>query len=132
MFNMTVILRPKDGQNGHEGTPSLIAKPKTTQGSKKSELVRGVGRWHAVSIQCQGSSCQVALGLKNARFLSAEAPTLPLPQCPKKDLCRCLYKHHEDRRGQLRRREEITGLRSKVRVAEERRVERDRRRNDTF
>jgi len=68
--------------------------------------------------------------LQGARFLSAPAPGLPLPDCSKKETCRCLYKHHEDRRAQLRRREELTGLRPNIRVIEERRVERDRRRID--
>jgi len=108
----------------------LFGKGRTTPGSKKPDVTRTAGRWHAVSIECSGESCQAARGLQNSRFLSAEAPTLPLPQCPHKQRCRCLYKHYEDRRAQLRRREEITGLRSNVRVIEERRVERDRRRID--
>lgn len=108
----------------------LTGKGRTPSGAKKTELVRTVGRWHAVSIETVPGCCHFARGLREARFLSADAPILPLPNCTAKERCRCLYKHHEDRRGQLRRREEITGLRANVRIVEERRVERDRRKSD--
>jgi hypothetical protein len=88
------------------------------------------GRWHAVSVATNGECCAAASGLHKMRFLSAEAPVIPLMGCSRPDACRCFYKHHEDRRGQLRRREEITGLRAKVRVEEERRQGRDRRETD--
>jgi len=94
---------------------------------KKNERVSVVGRWHAVSIETNAVCCAAARALHKARFLSAQAPSLPLAQCVAKATCRCFYKHHDDRRCQLRRREEITGLRPNVRVVEERRVERDRR-----
>ncbi len=108
----------------------LIGKGRPPTGARKPELVRHVGRWHAVSIETVAGCCNYARALRESRFLSAEAPVLPLPNCPTRDRCRCLYKHHEDRRGQLRRREEITGLRANVRIVEERRVERDRRKSD--
>jgi hypothetical protein len=42
--------------------------------------------------------------LKGKRFLSNDAPTLPLPECVMR--CGCKYRHYEDRRGQPRRAEE--------------------------
>jgi len=87
----------------------------------------GPNRWHAGSIATNPSSCDAARALSSTRFLSSGAPALPLTECTRKDSCRCLYKHHADRRANARRREEITGFPRNVRVIQERRVERDRR-----
>src|SRR5258706_15560540 len=89
-------------------------------------------RWHAVSIAANPTGCASAQALGRARFLPVHAPSLPLPQCTAKESCRCLYKHHADRRANPRRREEITGLRRSVAVAQERRVEPDRRKTDLW
>ncbi|MFQ6370779.1 hypothetical protein [Shewanella sp. YIC-542] len=53
--------------------------------------------YHAVSIQCSGTPCAQVSALGNQRFLSHEAPRLPLATCGRND-CRCHYQHHEDRR----------------------------------
>jgi len=101
-------------------------------GVKKSTTGLTVGSWHAVSVVTNGECCEAARGLNRMRFLSVEAPVIPLTGCSRPDSCRCFYKHHEDRRVQLRRREEITGLRAKVRVHEERRQGSDRRQSDLW
>jgi hypothetical protein len=86
--------------------------------------------WHSVSIVTTSRSCPAAHKLRAARFLSATAPRLPLPDCTVGNSCPCAYKHHADRRGQPRRKEEITGLKRSSQVAQERRVTRSRREND--
>jgi len=43
------------------------------------------------------------------RFLSQDAPRLPLPNCPNSGKCRCVYKHFEDRRSNPRRSADIGG-----------------------
>lgn len=61
--------------------------------------------WHAVSVipgYLQGSCPQVAK-LVGRRFLSLEAPTLPLADCPMKHHCGCRFRHHADRRSDSRR-----------------------------
>jgi hypothetical protein len=61
--------------------------------------------WHAVSIVpgfVQGSCPQVAK-LVGHRFLSMEAPPLPLVDCPMKNRCGCRFRHHVDRRSDARR-----------------------------
>ena len=68
--------------------------------------------------------------LRADRFLSARAPRLPLAQCTMEDACPCAYRHHDDRRGPMRRKDEITGLRRNCTVAQERRVELSRRKAD--
>jgi hypothetical protein len=91
---------------------------------------RRVSPWHAVSILSSESSCPAARALRAARFLSSEAPRLPLAQCGCPGACPCAYKHHADRRGHTRRQEELTGLRRSSRIVEERRTQRGRRSTD--
>jgi hypothetical protein len=59
--------------------------------------------WHAVSVACGISVCEAALKVRQVRFLSREAPLLPLPDCTAPAGCRCTYKHHPDRRTGPRR-----------------------------
>ena len=60
-------------------------------------------RWHAVSVIADGSACQHAQDLCDTRFLSLEAPRLPLEGCSDPMRCRCRYRHHPDRRQGPRR-----------------------------
>jgi len=60
-------------------------------------------RWHAVSVIADGTACHAALALGDQRFLSAEAPRLPLEDCSKPGGCRCRYRHYPDRRVGPRR-----------------------------
>jgi len=73
--------------------------------AKKAEKQR-VTTYHAVAIRCGKSSCQAAQDNQSERYLSAEAPLLPLPQCDRPDQCECRYQHYEDRRDGPRRRSE--------------------------
>jgi hypothetical protein len=41
--------------------------------------------------------------LEDARFLSDEAPSLPLAGCKTPQSCRCVYVHFNDRRTEVRR-----------------------------
>lgn len=72
----------------------------------------------------------MARELTSIRFLSQEAPRLPLPQCSAGNSCPCVYKHHADRRGQARRIEDLTGFRRPIPESHERREGRGRRRSD--
>jgi hypothetical protein len=58
--------------------------------------------YHAVSIVPGGSCCNAARELRTQRFLSREAPPLPLAGCTVAS-CRCSYKHFDDRRMRARR-----------------------------
>lgn len=60
-------------------------------------------KWHGVSIVLQTSSCAAAAMCRNTRYLSREAPRLPLRSCPHPETCECTYKHFEDRRTGTRR-----------------------------
>ncbi len=58
---------------------------------------------HAVSIEVGGRPCAAARALHDKRFLSDEAPPLPLKECDAGE-CRCRYEHHSDRRKEEDRR----------------------------
>ena len=57
---------------------------------------------HAVSIAPGQRCCTGARELRGQRFLSREAPMLPLASCDRTE-CTCRYEHHEDRRKGPRR-----------------------------
>jgi len=59
--------------------------------------------FHAVSIQSKKNGCPAVESLKLQRFLSEEAPALPLADCCAQG-CTCKYIHHADRRGGARNR----------------------------
>lgn len=54
-------------------------------------------QYHCVSIVLAPNACQAIRALEGKRFLSREAPRLPLPECDCSQ-CACKYHHHEDRR----------------------------------
>lgn len=91
---------------------------------------RRASPWHAVSIVLCQECCGAARGVGTTRFLSAQAPRLPLADCASPQTCTCSYRHHDDRRAQPRRRDELVGLRRKGYVAQERRTRRGRREDD--
>ena len=70
------------------------------------------------------------MGLLGTRFLSKEAPRLPLEHCAMGAECRCSYQHHEDRRSLSRRTPDLWSPGRSSYRGEERRTERDRRSTD--
>ncbi len=65
-------------------------------------------RWHAVAIVATADACAVAKASKDNRFLSGEAPRLPLAGCDA-NCCDCRYAHFDDRRRGPRRAAERNG-----------------------
>lgn len=57
--------------------------------------------FHAVSILPDQEGCSAVESIKQRRFLSDEAPGLPLWDCGALD-CGCKYIHHADRRADAR------------------------------
>ncbi|MGA2839843.1 MAG: hypothetical protein ABSG18_06620 [Steroidobacteraceae bacterium] len=86
--------------------------------------------WHAVSVVTGRWCCDAARGIIGSRFLSREAPRLPLAQCSSMEACSCSYRHHVDRRGTPRRKDEAMGMRRMAPVPNERRLDRGRRADD--
>jgi len=86
--------------------------------------------YHSVSITTGPGACQTAKSLRSVRFLSAEAPLLPLISCDA-TRCNCTFAHHADRRRGNRRNPysaESHGF--SVHGGEERRERRGRRQTD--
>ena len=61
------------------------------------ENIRLSNPWHAVAIQPGPKRCAAVEGLLGQRFLSRDAPRLPLKDCTESG-CTCKYRHYEDRR----------------------------------
>ena len=86
--------------------------------------------WHAVSIETHKVDCTAAVKCRGKRFLSREAPALPMPECSHPQLCECIYRHFADRRIKARRRNEIGGLAPASKVAYDQRTGNGRRQSD--
>ncbi len=59
--------------------------------------------YHCVAIRHQDGACSAVQRLSGQRFLSKDAPAIPLPACDAAS-CRCRYVHFEDRRQNDERR----------------------------
>jgi hypothetical protein len=86
--------------------------------------------YHAVSILPGADVCAACHRFTGQRFLSLQAPPLPLPTCDAFQ-CTCRYRHHKDRRAGPRRRGEF-GLMPASYRGLERRNARGRRRDDLY
>jgi hypothetical protein len=67
------------------------------------EHVQVTNPWHAVGISTGVSCCRASVFLRQTRFLSSQAPPLPLQGCTLPKSCKCKYKHFSDRRTGPRR-----------------------------
>lgn len=59
--------------------------------------------FHGIAIVPGERACESARQLANQRFLSEDAPRLPLDSCHCLPECRCVYRHFSDRRTDVRR-----------------------------
>ena len=67
-----------------------------------AEPRKAPNRFHAVTIAPGQRACKEARALQGQRFLSREAPPLPLKNCGSPQ-CECRYEHYDDRREGHRR-----------------------------
>jgi hypothetical protein len=74
------------------------SEPETTAAAPR----RTVNPHHAVVVVPGRHACAAAYALRDRRFLSREAPALPLTGCSAGE-CSCRYEHHGDRRHAVRR-----------------------------
>ncbi len=74
-----------------------------TMSGRSVQAHRVTNPYHAVSIKAGPNCHQTKLKYGDRRFLSAEAPPLPLPTCDA-TACKCQYAHHDDRRAETDRR----------------------------
>jgi hypothetical protein len=83
-----------------------IAKARTPTPVENSKPVKKEA-WHSVSIIRGREACRAVAELNGRKWLSAEAPQLPIKGCDARQ-CDCRYRHHADRRSGDRR--ETSGL----------------------
>lgn len=67
------------------------------------QVHRVTNPYHAVSIEAGPYCAETKNRYGGVRFLSKEAPPIPLPSCNRAN-CGCRYVHHEDRRAGIDRR----------------------------
>jgi hypothetical protein len=84
------------------------------------------GRCRAVEIRTLGAACRAAHVLRGQRFLSKDAPTLPLKGCTFGQ-CACTFSKLKDRRTDGRRLD-YGALNASLLLTTNRRVKKDRRR----
>ncbi len=91
----------------------LVQKRKTKVADVESDpeetkrlAIRKSTPYHAVSIEPGPYACAAANELRGEKFLSTEAPQLPLPDCTSSN-CECRFTHYCDRRGRKDRRSEL-------------------------
>jgi len=98
------VLRRRQGMAGaasHGDTPmasrvhTAAARPATGAGTP--------AKFHAVTLRPCLEPCDAVQALAGQRFLSREAPSLPLENCDQAR-CECTYRHLSDRREQGDRR----------------------------
>lgn len=85
------LFRPKGAKSAAKAEPRRT-RPKRPAAAPMSK------RWHAVTIVPQRNACEAASKAAGLRYLSAEAPPLPLPGCNAVE-CKCYYHHYRDRRA---------------------------------
>ncbi|HEY0939191.1 MAG TPA: hypothetical protein VGE08_03745 [Steroidobacter sp.] len=102
-------------------------------GGKKPATVRPAAPtnpYHAVSVLPGPDACAAAYRFSGQRFLSRQAPRLPLPSCDA-EVCNCRFKHHKDRRAGPRRSSDV-GMYTADFSGHERRRSRGRRAGDQY
>jgi len=64
--------------------------------------------FHGVAVKPVGDRvCRAVGAIAGQRYLSDEAPLIPLPDCETPRDCRCVYEHFADRRTDTRRESDI-------------------------
>ncbi|HEY0683363.1 MAG TPA: hypothetical protein VGD45_13600 [Steroidobacter sp.] len=86
--------------------------------------------YHAVSVLPGADACAAAYRFSGQRYLSRQAPRLPLPSCDVQ-ACGCRFKHHKDRRSGPRRNSDV-GMVMAGYSGQERRRSRGRRATDQY
>ncbi len=74
---------------------------KKKDGQSKAVAKPVLNPYHCVELKIPYDACEEVLKLQGKRFLSAEAPILPLQGCDQN--CDCKFKHYDDRRHDDRR-----------------------------
>ena len=94
------ILRRRGERQAATGKPSGARSDRRTSVGTSS-------KYHAVAIKFPSYACDAAKSLAGKRYLSTEAPPIPLPDCDGRE-CECTFMHFKDRRSGKDRRSPFT------------------------
>lgn len=106
-------------KNGNKGDKGPANKGRVKNVASKSGFKRAKSRvssvagsvnklFHGVAVRPRDENCCTAVErLGGQRFLSEEAPLLPLADCSNPQGCRCVYEHFDERRDNLRRESDV-------------------------
>jgi len=100
------------------------------RGKASSEPAKPRGKWEGLAFEPDPHCCNAATKMKGRRFLIAEAPKVPLADCPDPALCKCKLRPVKDRRSGDDRRELVGALSTEMPIGDERsnrRTGKDRR-----
>jgi hypothetical protein len=91
-----IVSRFLDGLEGRrskyaDGTGAFVPPVRTNAPAKRRHV------YHGAVMEPGFDSCEAADLLRGERYLPADAPTLPLPDCDKSK-CECLIRPSQDRR----------------------------------
>jgi hypothetical protein len=92
---LALFFKSKSSQKNTK-KPAKIARPAKTRKTKVT-AEKNAKNFPGVSIKLCAHACDAAKELEKHRFLSREAPLLPLADCNQLN-CACKYVHHNDRR----------------------------------
>ncbi len=129
-----VKTRSPSTENKRSAAKPKLAKPKLAKPKlAKSDSVDS--QYHGISIVYDDDkACEAVKALAKQRFLSNEAPSIPVPGCGAAS-CECKYVHYDDRRTEDADRRLSSSLQSELHSAsgqEERRTQpAGRRKTDT-
>jgi hypothetical protein len=108
------------------GAAYWLASRRRPARDRASAAAKTPRRFGAVEIRIRHGACEAARALEGQRFLSRDAPALPLPGCGAPQ-CSCTFAKLSDRRTEQRRLEH-GGLTVSMFLTSSRRQKRDRRR----
>ena len=98
----------KDSAKIKTAKPKRPINPQVKQAAETRNPANKSSEFHAVAITCNDSACDAAKALLGKRFLSNDAPRLPLEDCTL-PACECQFRHYADRRNPKNRRSQFSG-----------------------
>lgn len=81
---------------------ALTSERQDSPATRVRDRKRVSDNYHCVELRCPDGACDAVKRIGAKRFLSGEAPEIPVPGCDAAK-CSCRYVHHEDRRSGDRR-----------------------------
>jgi hypothetical protein len=119
-----LAMRRESAQDRHTARGQSSVAGRKAEAAKKSAARRYAG----VEIQVRETACEAAVAMSGQRFLTSEAPALPLAGCTAEH-CSCAFVKFSDRRTDDRRLEH-SSLSTSLYLANNRRDRTGRREDD--